>query len=94
MTFMSCASGPVGGLLFSYNEFAGEQNPDTSIPPTVQFQGCQYSILGIFSYGDSSAGAAAMDNGIRRIASIDYSVISILTFAFVRNCTIVRGATY
>lgn len=92
--FTGCASGPVSGLVFTYNHYAGEQNPDTTIPATVEFEGCQYSLLGLFSFGDSSAGSAAQDNGIRRIASIDYSVLSILTFVFVRNCSIVRGATY
>lgn len=91
---LHCASGPVGGLLFTYNEYAGEVNPDNSIPSIAEAKGCQISLLGLFSVGDSSAGQIAFNSGIRRIATIDHSVFSILHIAFVRNCTIITGATY
>jgi hypothetical protein len=89
-----CASGPVGGLLFTNSDYSGEVNPDTSIPILAEARGCQISILGIFSVGDSSAGQIASNYGIRRIATIDHSVFSVLHIAFVRNCTIITGATY
>lgn len=92
--YFNCASGPVGGLLFTSTEYAGEVNSDNSIPIIAEARGCQISLLGIFSVGDSSAGQIASNSGIRRIATIDHSVFSILHIAFVRNCTIITGATY
>ncbi|MBP7284666.1 MAG: TRL-like family protein [Leptospiraceae bacterium] len=91
---LNCASGPVGGLLYTNTEYAGEVNPDSSIPILAEAKGCQISVLGIFSVGDSSAGQIAMNSGIRRIATIDHSIFSILHIAFVQNCTIITGATY
>ena len=32
LLLFNCASGPVGGLVFSNYEYAGEVNPDSSIP--------------------------------------------------------------
>lgn len=90
----NCASGPVGGLLYTNTEYAGEVNPDSSIPILAEAKGCQISVLGIFSVGDSSAGQIALDSGIRRIATIDHSMLSILHIGFVQNCTIITGATY
>lgn len=91
---ISCASGPVGGLIFSNIDYAGEINPDSSIPAFAENRGCQYSILGLISFGDSGAGSVANKKGIRRIAAIDYSHFSLFHAGFVRNCTIVTGATY
>lgn len=91
---LNCASGPVGGLLFTNYEYAGEVNPDSSIPILAEAKGCQFSLLGLFAIGDSSAGQIASNVGIRRIATIDHSTISILHILFVRNCTIITGATY
>ena len=90
----NCAVGPVSGLIYTNNEYAGEVNPDNSIPIIAEARGCQISLFGIFSVGDSSAGQIAFNNGIQRIATIDHSVFSILQIAFVRNCTIITGATY
>jgi TRL-like protein family len=90
----NCASGPVGGLLFTSYDYAGEVNPDSSIPILAEAKGCQFSLLGLFSVGDSSAGQIASNVGIRRIATIDHSTVSVLHIAFVRNCTIITGATY
>lgn len=94
LLFLNCASGPVGGLLFTNYEYAGEVNPDSSIPILAEAKGCQFSLLGLFSVGDSSAGQIASNVGIRRIATIDHSTISILHILFVQNCTIITGATY
>lgn len=94
LCYFHCASGPVGGLLFTNNDYAGEVNPDSSIPIIAEAKGCQFSIMGIFSVGDSSAGQIASNSGIRRIATIDHSIFSVLHIAFVRNCTIITGATY
>jgi hypothetical protein len=91
---LNCASGPVGGLLFTNYEYAGEVNPDSSIPILAEAKGCQFSLLGLFAIGDSSAGQIASNVGIRRIATIDHSTVSILHILFVRNCTIITGATY
>jgi hypothetical protein len=94
LLFTHCASGPVSGLLFTNNDYAGEVNPDSSIPILAEARGCQYSILGLFSMGNSSAGQIASNNGIRRIATIDHSTFSILHIFFIRNCTIITGASY
>ncbi|HNC00982.1 MAG TPA: TRL domain-containing protein [Leptospiraceae bacterium] len=93
-SLIGCASGPVGGLLFTNYEYSGEVNPDSSIPLLAEAKGCQFNLLGLFSIGDSSAGQIANNVGIRRIATIDHSTISILHILFVRNCTIITGATY
>lgn len=90
----SCATSPVGGLLFSHVKYAGKVNPDTRVYPLVENIGCQYSFLGLISFGDSGAGSVANKKGIRRIATIDYSTTSVLHFLFIRNCTVVRGITY
>ena len=94
LLLFNCASGPVGGLVFTNYEYAGEVNPDSSIPILAEAKGCQFTLLGLFSIGDSSAGQIASNVGIRRIATIDHSTISILHVLFVRNCTIITGATY
>lgn len=91
---INCASGPVGGFWFTAYDYAGEVNPDSSIPILAEAKGCQFSLLGLFSVGDSSAGQIASNVGIRRIATIDHSTVSVLHVAFVRSCTIITGATY
>ena len=94
--FSHCATGPsspVIGLIFTNSEYAGEVNPDSSIPVIAEAKGCQFSLLGLFSVGDSSAGQIASKSGIRRISTIDHSTFSILT-AFTQSCTIITGATY
>ncbi|MCX7998238.1 MAG: TRL-like family protein [Leptospiraceae bacterium] len=90
----NCATGPVGGLLVTHIQYAGKVNPDPTVYPLAENIGCQYSILGLFAFGDSGAGSVANKKGIRRIAIIDYSTTSVLHFVFIRNCTIVRGMTY
>jgi hypothetical protein len=39
LLLMNCASGPVGGLLFTNYEYAGEVNPDSSIPILAEAKG-------------------------------------------------------
>lgn len=90
----SCATSPVNGLLVTHVKYAGKVNPDLRVYPLVENVGCQYSFLGLVSFGDSGAGTVADKKGIRRIAIIDYSTTSVLHFLFIRNCTIVRGITY
>jgi hypothetical protein len=76
------------------NQYAGETNAVSNIPATVSSMGCQHTVLKLFSVGNAGAGQIAYDKGIKRIASIDHHTISLLTFLYNRNCTIVTGATY
>ncbi|MCB1142636.1 MAG: TRL-like family protein [Leptospiraceae bacterium] len=90
----SCATGPVGGFLFTKNKFSGEINPDRTIPDTVQAKGCQHSFLMLFSFGSASAGETAYRNSIIRIAYVDHSTLSILGLVYTQYCTHVHGASF
>ncbi|MCB1192379.1 MAG: TRL-like family protein [Leptospiraceae bacterium] len=90
----NCAVGPVSGVLFTSNKFAGEINTTNVVPPFVTATGCQHSILGLVSFGNAGAGDIANNKGIQRIATIDYSTFSILQVVYSRYCTIVTGTTY
>lgn len=90
----SCAVGPVSGLLFTSNKFAGEINTTNMVPPFVSATACQHSFLGLVSFGNAGAGEIANNKGIQRIATIDYSTFSIMQILYSRYCTIVTGTTY
>jgi len=87
----SCAIGPVHGILFTSNRFAGETNPEGDVASVKTARGCQTQILGMAATGNSGAGQIAYNAGIKRIATIDHSTVSILMFVFSRYCTIVTG---
>ena len=91
---LNCATGPIHGLLFTNNKYAGETNAFSTIPATITSMGCQHTVLKLFSVGNAGAGQIAYDKGIKRISSIDHHTLSILTVIYNRNCTIVTGATY
>jgi hypothetical protein len=94
LLFLNCATSPVSGILFTNTDYAGEMNKDSYIPASVKAIGCQYSLFGLVSVGNSGAGQIAYNKGIKRISSIDHSSLSILSFIYQRNCTIITGATY
>lgn len=86
-----CAVGPVNGILFSMNSFAGKFNPANDVPMTRSAKGCQHQILGLVAFGNASAGRIAREAGIKRIAIIDHSTINVLQFAYGQYCTRVVG---
>ncbi|MCB1158067.1 MAG: TRL-like family protein [Leptospiraceae bacterium] len=86
-----CAIGPTHGLLFTSNSFAGEYNTNNDVEYKKEATGCQKMILGIVSFGDAQAGSVAKANNITRIASIDYSTMSIFTYLYSDFCVIVSG---
>ena len=87
----NCAIGPTHGLLYTTTKFAGEFNPYNDVPKTKSATGCQYNYLGIIVYGDASAGEIAIKNKIKKIAVIDHSTTSILTFVYATFCTTIYG---
>ncbi|MBM9575962.1 TRL-like family protein [Leptospira sp. 201903070] len=89
--FVNCASGPVGGLLFTYNKYPGQINPANDVKPEKIADGCIHNIFGLISFGNAGAGAVAKSNGIQRIALIDYSALHILAIVYRNHCVIVAG---
>jgi hypothetical protein len=90
-TATSCATGPVGSLLFNYTYFPGEVNTTGELVTTKKATGCSYSALGLFSWGDSSAGGIAMENGITRITFVDHHAVNVLVLLYREYCTTVLG---
>lgn len=86
-----CASGPVGGLLFTHNKYPGEINPTNEVRQEITAEGCIHNVLGLFSFGNAGAGSVAKKNGIQRIAVVDYSVLQILAIVYRNHCVIVSG---
>ncbi|RHX90027.1 TRL-like family protein [Leptospira stimsonii] len=89
--FVGCASGPVGGFLFTYNKFPGQINPANDVKPEAVAEGCIHNILGLISFGNAGVGSVAKSNGIQRIAMIDYSALHIFAIVYRNHCVIVAG---
>jgi|JI8StandDraft_1071087.scaffolds.fasta_scaffold41812_4 hypothetical protein len=90
LSISNCASGPVGGWLYSDIKYPGTTN-GADIKSTAQAEGCMYNVLLLFGFGDSGAGKIAKDNKISRIATIDYHSANYLAILFRKQCTIVTG---
>ena len=90
LSLSNCASGPVGGWLYSDIKYPGTTN-SVDIKSTAQAEGCTYNVLALFGFGDSGAGQIAKNNKISRIATIDYHSENYLAFLFRKQCTIVTG---
>jgi hypothetical protein len=94
-TFIGCAIGPTHGILFTSTKFAGEFNANNDVKVTKSGEGCMHHILSLITFGNTGAGQVAKDNSIERIATVDHSTLSILSFSYYslyRNyCTIVSG---
>ena len=86
----NCASGPVGGLLFSNIKYPGATN-GADIKSNAQAEDCIYNVLGLFGFGNSGAGQIAKDNKISRIATIDYRSLNVLVGVFRMQCTVLTG---
>ncbi|WP_167884484.1 TRL domain-containing protein [Leptospira ilyithenensis] len=86
----NCASGPVGGLLYSDIKYPGTTN-GTDIKSNTQAERCIYNVLGIIGAGNSGAGQIAKDNKISRISTIDYRSLNVLVGVFRMQCTVVTG---
>jgi hypothetical protein len=87
----NCAIGPTHGFFYTSTKFPGEFNPHNDVPRTKSATGCQYNYLGIIVTGEAAAGEIALKNGIKRIAVIDHSTKSILTFVYATFCTTIYG---
>lgn len=87
----NCAIGPTHGFLYNSTKFAGTFNPENNVKSVKEAKGCQFTILYLFSVGDAGAGSVASKNGIKKIATIDHSTLSIFTGLFRNYCTIVIG---
>lgn len=86
-----CAIGPVNGLLFTNNKFAGEFNPANDVAASKSAKGCIHYIAGGLAFGDASAGGIAKRNGITKIATVDHSTMNVLQIVYSSYCTIVTG---
>ncbi|EPG74753.1 TRL-like family protein [Leptospira fainei serovar Hurstbridge str. BUT 6] len=91
LTTLSCASGPVSGILYSKTSFPGTINPDSSVRRELRAEGCVHNFLTLFSVGNAGAGEIAFKNGISRVSLIDHSSLQILTLLYRNYCTIVIG---
>ncbi len=89
--FTKCAVAPTHGFFYTDTKFPGEFNPSNDVPPVRSAKGCQYSILGLFAFGNSGAGEVAKNSEIRRIATIDHSFTGVLFPVYGKFCTIVTG---
>lgn len=60
---------------------------------TSEGKGCNHSILGLFSFGDSSIEFAKRSANISKVSYIDYEQLGILAGSiYHRVCTIVKGS--
>lgn len=94
--FIGCAVGPTHGIIVTHTTFPGEFNVMNNVQPEKTATGCIHTILfGIASWGDAGAGSTAYKNGIKKIAYIDHSTLSLFSYSayhLYRNyCTIVTG---
>ncbi|MCB1193879.1 MAG: TRL-like family protein [Leptospiraceae bacterium] len=92
----NCAIAPVHGFIYTHVKFPGEFNPYNDVKPQKHAEGCSRVILGLFGWGVSGVGDVAFENGIRKIAIVDHSSVSILQFGYLpaiylNYCTIVYG---
>jgi hypothetical protein len=88
---INCAIGPVSGLVYSDITYPGVYNEKEIVGEEKTAEGCQYNFLGIITRGDAGAGSVALRSGIKKISTIDYRAISILTLVYRKYCTIVTG---
>ena len=88
---INCAIGPVNGILVTHTKFAGEFNTRNDIIATKSAEKCSHTVMRLFSWGDSTAGATAKSASISRIATIDHGTTSVLGFFYQNYCTIVTG---
>lgn len=91
LLFGNCMIGPVDGVIFTKTEFAGEFNLNNDVKATKTGTGCQKSFVGLVSLGDSGAGSVAKQNGIKKIATIDHTTMTILIGLYREYCTVVYG---
>ncbi|MDX1959012.1 MAG: TRL domain-containing protein [Leptospiraceae bacterium] len=93
---IGCAVGPTHGVLFTSTEFPGQFNQNNDVNSTKTGKGCIHTVLsGLFAWGEAGAGMIAYKKGIKKLATIDHSTLSILSYDVIhiyRNyCTIVSG---
>jgi hypothetical protein len=60
-------------------------------PGPKQGKACASGVLGLAAWGDMSLDAAKKSGGITRVDTVDFSTMSILGVAYVKNCTLITG---
>ncbi len=90
LPIMQKTNGPVHGLIFTQTKFPGEINPNNDVPATNKGEGCLHYIFFFFMWGDASAGSIALQNKIKRIATIDHSTMNLFG-VYGNYCTLVKG---
>lgn len=92
---IQCAIGPQHGALYTSTKFAGDINPTNDVAALKTGEACMHYVLSLGAFGEAGAGDAAMAGGISRIATIDHSAFSVLSFhglgVYSQYCTIVAG---
>ncbi len=76
------------GVFYHQNGVPGPKGNAASVKTG---KGCNYSILWLVAFGDSSIDTIREDAGIRKVASVDYDETAILGFFFHKFCTTVSG---
>jgi len=87
----SCAVGPVTGIIFTQTAFSGEFNPANDVKFQKEASSCMHQFLGLVTLGTAGAGKIALNNGIKRIALVDHSNLSVFQILYARYCTHVYG---
>ncbi|HMW59863.1 MAG TPA: TRL-like family protein, partial [Leptospiraceae bacterium] len=77
-----------GGMFYHQN---GVPGPKGNAAATKSGRGCNYSVLWLAAWGDSSIDSIREDSGISKVGSVDYDETAILGFFFHRFCTTVMG---
>lgn len=78
-----------GGLFFHRHTVPGSIGLNTD--GNIKGEGCSYSVLYLFAWGDSGIEAAKKKSGITKVSSIEYEQFAILGAVYHRFCTIVIG---
>lgn len=86
---VSCAGGPVSGLL--YSDVMGPVNATGTMRGPLHGEACAASYLGLVAMGDASISAAAKAGSVNQISHVEHSFTSILGL-YSKYCTIVYGS--
>jgi len=83
-----------GGGVYHRNFVQGQigYNADGGITKTPDGEACSYSLLYLFSWGDSGIEAAKKSGKITKVAYIEYDQMGVLGPIFHRFCTIAVGS--
>jgi len=86
----SCVSpGGAGGILF--NIYSGPFQATSNAAGGKTGTSSVYCFIGLVCIGDASIAAASQEAGIKKIASVDYKYLSVLSIVFNSTTIIVTG---